>query len=433
MTDNAKGIAIAGAQVFDGKSDTLQAATVLLADDRIEAVITGSTIPNGYEVIDATGKYLIPGLIDMHGHFFGRATATMTVQHAGYFPLFVAGGVTTVRTPAEFAPTVTWDLRKRIEVGELFGPRIRSASHYFDRVPSIVDWIPASRSHEEIRRQYARWRGELDFVKVYSNIDLTDLAWLASAAHADGIKVAGHLGRVTAGQAISAGINVLEHGIYTLSEFYEQPGPRIDRNALMGFDPDSPAVTELIGQIVDHDVAVVPTTITFQLQQPEYGERLERLDLWRFLSADAQINHRAKRAAWEEDVEGIRIERILQEKQYAFIERLHKAGGRVFVGTDPSYVLITPGYAIVWEAENLSRSAIPNGAILRALTSAAAKELGIDHLTGSIEAGKSADLVLLAANPLERIGNLASVERVFSRGGEYDPAALRLLATGAIR
>ncbi len=307
----------------------------------------------------AAGKYLIPGLIDMHGHFFGRATQEMKSQHEGYLPLYLAGGVTTVRTPAEFEPTVTWELRECIESQDAFGPRIRSASHYFDRVPSIVDWIPASRTHEGIRQEYARWQGRRDFVKVYSNIELPDLAWLAAAARADGLKVAGHLGRVTAGQAIAAGINVLEHGIYTLSEFYRQPAPRIDREALLRFDPESAAVTELIAQIVANDVAVIPTTITFQLQSPEYGERLHSLGLWRFLSDEARENHRARRTQWEADTEGIRIERILQEKQFAFVQRVYEAGGRVFAGTDPSYVLITPGYGIVWEAENLSRSAIP--------------------------------------------------------------------------
>ena len=426
---DSKKIALTGAGLISG-GELTENVTILIENGIIYALEAGAVCPVGFEKHDLTGKYISAGLIEMHGHFYGRAIAEMKSQHAAYCPLYLAGGITTVRTPGEFQPDLTWDIKASIEKGELIGPSIFSGSSYFDREPSIVGWMEPSTTEQEIRDKYEVWKNKTDLIKVYSNTPPEWIKILADLAHADGLKVYGHLGTSSATEAIKAGIDGLEHGFYTMSEFYDEAFSKIRSLALKSFDPDSQAATDVINLIIDNDIAIIPTTITFILSGKDYTQRLDKDNLWRYLSDDAIVHHKARRAEMDGDTENVELEKILLEKQLRFVNRIYNAGGRIFCGTDPSYPLITPGYAISWEAELLSKCGLSNASIMEALTIEAAKEIGLQNTIGSLEKGKKADIAVFNKNPLEDIKNLADLFAVYKSGISYDPAALRESAEG---
>ena len=399
--------------------------TMLLEDGLIKEIVSPEAEIDDFCPIDVSGKHLIAGLIEMHGHFYGRATTEMRSQHEAYCPLYLAGGITTVRTPGEFEPEVTREWKRAIEAGEKPGPRIMSAGSYFDQSPSIVRWIEGSDSLEHLIEKYHAWKSKIDFVKVYSRTPACWIKALADLAHADGLKIYGHLGASTTKDAILAGIDGVEHGFFTMSEFYDHPDPGVRSASLAAFDPDGKAASEVIELILRHDVAITPTTVTFGLSGKEYSDWLDKIGGWRYLSAEGEANHRAQRVEMDKSEEEIRNQNALLEKQYRFINRIYKGGGRVFCGTDPSYPLIVPGYAIVKEAQNLRLCGMSNADILRALTCEAAKELNVGGVTGSLEAGKQADIAVLDGDPLENIDNLYAISMVFKAGRQYDPASLR--------
>ena len=419
-------IALVGGTIIDvSREDNQFKGTVLLEDDHIKEIVSSEAEVENYYPTDVSGKYLIAGLIEMHGHFYGRATTEMRSQHEAYCPLYLAGGITTVRTPGEFEPEVTREWKRAIEAGEKPGPRIMSAGSYFDQTPSIVRWIEGSDSLEQLTEKYHTWKRKIDFVKVYSHTPAEWIKTLADLAHADGLKIYGHLGASTTADAIQAGIDGIEHGFFTMSEFYNQPDPGVRGADLAAFDPDGEAATCVIELILQNNVAVTPTTITFGLAGKAYSDWLDEIGAWRYLTSEGEAHHRAQRAEMDGSEEGVRNQNALLEKQYRFINRIYKGGGRIFCGTDPSYPLIVPGYAIVKEAQNLRLCGMGNMDILRALTCEAAKELNLDSVTGSLEAGKQADIVVLDGNPLENIDNLYTVSSVIKAGRLYDSAILR--------
>lgn len=427
-------VSIYGGTIIDGLGGKKENMTVLIKEGKVEDLVDGKVCPEGYDYFSAEGKYIMPGMIEMHGHFYGRSSKPMRSQHKGYCPLYLAGGITTVRTPGEFEPDITIKWKNDIEKFKAIGPRIVSAGSYFDRNPSVVSWIEGSNSIDEIKDKYIHWKDKIDFVKVYSNMPGEWIKVLSELAHADGYKVYGHLGMSTATDSILAGINGLEHGIFTMTEF-RHLNVKVDEDLLFDFDPFGEQATNLIKLIVDKDIALIPTTITFNINSLKFKENIKKYNLWQYLSDEGKENHRSiidktnKNNSADDKKKG----QALIDKQYAFINRAYQAGARIFCGTDPSYPLLTPGYAIVWEAEHMSLSGINNEDIIKSLTSEAARELNLFNEIGSIEVGKAADIVILDKNPIKHISNLSSVTSVFKSGILFDPKELRKSAIGSLQ
>ncbi len=427
-----RNIAICGGTILDGLGGLREKSTILVNDGRIKDIIKGEICPEGYECYPGEGRYIMPGLVEMHGHFYGRSTRKMKSQHQGYCPLFIAGGVTTVRTPGEFQPEITAKWKEDIENLKAIGPRILSAGSYFDRNPSIVNWIEGCDSIEEIQNKYDVWKDKIDFVKVYSNMPIEWISTLVNLAHNDELKIYGHLGISTAKDAILAGIDGLEHGIFTMAEF-SRLNPKINEEILIDFDPKSKEATELIDLIVEKDIALTPTTIIFSLNSSKFKKDIEKHNLWQYLSEEGKENHRTiLEEATCNNEENLRSD-ILLEKQCTFINRAYEAGARIFCGTDPAYPLATPGYAIVWEAEYMSLCGMNNRDIIKSLTSEAARELGLLDEIGSIQVGKIADIAILDKNPMESISNLETVVGVLKSGVLFEPEKLRKNAIGSLK
>ena len=421
-----------GARIWDGISGELKEASILIEGRKIKDVLYGGGVPEGYAPVDLTGKIVMPGLFDMHGHFYGRVSTAMESLHEAYCPLYLAGGITTVRTPGEFEPVRTWNWKQDIENEQKIGPRILTAGAYFDRERSTVHWIKGKTTEREFRRQYEEQLPYVDFVKCYCSMRKEDVKRIVGWAHADGLKAYAHLGNCSAYDALDVGLDGLEHGFFTMCEFYGGPDPNINEEALLSFDPYGKEADRVIGKIIETDAAITPTIITFMLSGPAYEKRIDDVDGWRYVDPDLIEFQHERRQKMLRGEDPIGTQDRLIEKQYQFVSRIVEAGGRVFAGTDPSYPLIVPGHAIVWEAENLTHCAMTNLQILRALTIEAAKEMKVDGITGSLEAGKEADLCILTADPLEDVKNLASVCGVCKGGRMFDSAELRESAVGAM-
>lgn len=128
--------ALVGATIIDGTGRPAFPATIVIRGQRIADIGTRPSVPTGATIIDLSGKRVVPGLVDMHGHMYARATAAMRSQFEADPSLYLAGGVTTVRSPGDFDPEGMIALRERIRRGEAVGPRIFVAGPYVDHASS---------------------------------------------------------------------------------------------------------------------------------------------------------------------------------------------------------------------------------------------------------------------------------------------------------
>ncbi|MGH8692842.1 MAG: amidohydrolase family protein [Burkholderiales bacterium] len=424
-------VALVGGTVIDGTGKAPQAgATVLIRGERIAAVGPKVQIPKGATIINVAGKTIIPGLIDMHGHMYARATPKMRSQFEAYPLLYLAGGVTTVRSPGDFEPEGMVALRERIKRGEATGPRIFTAGPYFDNDPSSVPWIKGVKTPEEALEKFNQWKGRIDCIKFYTRITEAEFRLVLDAARKAGIPVTGHLGSITATRAIELGINGLEHGIFAMSELGKADAQ--DGNCALGdLDLNSPAVEKLITSIVKNRVVIDPTVVVFQVQLLDFEPVTP--DWEKYLSAEAQAHQSRLRSSSEGETDRSRCLRRAIQTQLRFIRKVHERGGIIVAGTDPVTPRLIPGYGLHRELKNLVDAGLTPVEAIKAATLNAAIALRREKEMGTIQPGKLADLVVGGGAPTARIEDVGKTEIVFKGGVQYDPTALRKSAEGQIK
>lgn len=426
--------ALVGGSVIDGTGAPPRAdQTILIRGERIERVGREVPIPAGATVIDITGKTVIPGLIDMHGHMYVNASGSQHSQFEAYSLLYLAGGVTSIRSPGDFEPAGMLARREAIERGDAIGPRIFAAGPYFDHDPSQVNWIEGVRSPEEAVALLNRWKGSIDYVKFYTRISEAEFIAVLNAAHKTGLSATAHLGSITAARAIELGIDGLEHGIFAMPEFFPPPNSGKDRwCALADVDLASPEVERLIGAIVDRRVVIDPTIVTYQSLHPRFEPATH--DWMKYFSPEAQRYQRKRletpRA--RDPVSDACLSRAIA-KQIAFVGKVHDRGGIIVAGTDPVLVTLTPGYGLHRELKNLVAAGLTPVEAVNAATLVAATALRREKDLGSIQPGKMADLVVVEGHPAARIEDVSNTQMVFKAGVRYEPIALRTSAEGQIR
>lgn len=421
-------LALVGGSVIDGTGAGPQPATVLIRGDRIEAVGPEVRIPRSAEVLDIAGNTVVPGLIDMHGHMY----AVGGNQFEAYAALFLAGGVTTTFSPADFDPEGMVVFRDRVARGEAVGPTVLTAGPYFDHDPSMVGWIEGVGSVEEAISKFESWKDRIDAVKVYTNITEEELGALADVAHAKGLKMTGHLGgQVPTLRAIELGIDGLEHGIFAISEISDagQADPLNDQYcALAEVDLDGPVMETLIRAMVENGVWITPTIVTLQSIHPAFEPPVEGwLD---YLSPE--LGEMMAQAPAYLDEEGAACLDAALANQLEFVRRVHQRGGLVVAGTDPVSPKLVPGYGLHAEMANFVRAGLsPLDAISLASRNGAVA-LGLADEIGTLEPGKRADLVVVQGDPTSDITRIGSTVWVFKAGVRYDPTVLRESAKGKI-
>ena len=415
---NAGKLAFKGATLIDGTGRAPIANAVVVIDgDRIVAAGPAKKIriPQDATVIDAKGKTILPGLWDMHAHF----------EQAEWGPIYLAAGVTTVRDCGNEFEFIT-AVRDALRDGQGVGPRLLLAGVVDGSGPSAigVQRVDNPQQAEEWVRRYHD--AGFQQMKVYSSMTRDNVAAVAAAAHRLGMTVTGHIPEgMTAIQGIEAGIDQINHLGYIVAMMKpeDKSGERPSRlqrlQATAVLDLNSESSRKALAFLRTHGTVVDPTLALTELygaspSHPvasfEPGVKKVAPELAAGFAGDAN----------DLSPELAEAGRKAFAKELEIVGALHRAGVPVVAGTDQA----VPGHSLHREIELYVEAGMTPMEAIQAATIVPARVMGLDKESGTIEAGKKADLIVLGANPLESIHNIRQVEKVVSRGFLYDPAPL---------
>lgn len=399
--------------------------TVVITGERISVIGDNIPVPAGAQVVDATGKFLIPGLWDMHVHWYLRDT----------FSLFIANGVTGVRQMFGNSDLLRW--REQIAHRSLLGPRMVVASQIVDGPQPIWPNSIAVRNEDEGRkavRRVKQWGA--DFVKVYALLPRDAYFGIADEAKQQGITFVGHVpNAVSPAEASDAGQKSIEHltGILIASSDKEselrdklvkadspEARGRVQATALETYNEKKAA--DLIARFARNQTWQCPTLTVLRSNAYLGDENFRRDGRVKYIPRLMQQrwNFRlANRSGGDNAVE----KKVLQ-KQFEIVGAMQKAGVPILAGTDTGNPFCFPGFSLHEELALLVIAGLTPVEALRSATLNPAKFFGLDQTLGTIEQGKIADLVLLDANPLLDIRNTQRINAVISNGRLFDRKAL---------
>ncbi len=443
-------VALVGADVIDGTGAAARRKCMLLLQgERILAVGPELEIPPAARVLDLTGHTILPGLIDMHGHLYSNVAGRLSNQLRPFARLFLAGGVTTVFSPGDFDPEATLAFRDAQRAGDEVGTRIFSAGPYFTNAGAADLWMNGFADADAARARLRDWADRIDGVKVYTELTRAELAALIDVADEEGLRVTGHLGSLSAHEAIDLGIDRLEHGIFAMSEFGRPDMSKAFDPAflagLASIDFEQGLGASLIERIVAQGVVLDPTSVIFEAL---FAGPLELVEGWeRYLSPQAAQGEAARLQAFaklrsrklskgtstDTSAAFAELASAVLDKQRELVRRVHAAGGSIVCGTDPVFPEILPGYALQREVALLVEAGLTELEAIRACTLEAARALGLEAELGSIAPGKLADLVVVDGDPGAEITDLSRTRWVFQAGTRYSPEQLRASVEGSVR
>jgi len=435
-------IALTHVKVIDGTgAPPKDDQTVVIAGGRIQSVgdAAGAVIPSDAKVLDLHGYTVIPGLVGMHDHLFYPAGGGWFTEMGFSFPrLYLAGGVTSIRTTGSTEPYADIELKKLIDGGKAPGPKLGVTGPYLEGEGSFAIQMHALTGPEDARKTVGFWadQGVTSF-KAYMFITRAELGAAIEEAHKRGLKVTGHLCSVTFREAAALGIDDLEHGLLVDTDFVpdKKPdvcpptGPAVKQLADK-IDINGPEVQQTIRELVAHRVAVTSTLPVFEMFLPDRPSLEQRmLDA---LSPDARSTFLANKVrVGDPAFLRMRYETstspwpVLLKKEMQFERAFAAAGGVLLAGEDPTGIGgVLAGFGDQREVELLVEAGFTPVDAIRIACLNGAQFMGqADHI-GSIAAGKQADLVVIHGDPSVNIADIEKVETVFKDGIGYDSAKL---------
>ncbi len=420
-----------------GTSSVQPDTTVVINGARITAVSSGAGFepPKNSRVIDGRGKYLIPGLWDMHVHSaFGD---WFPGGREIILPLFIANGVTGVRDMGGDVP-VLFAWRKQIAEAQIVGPRMIISGPMLDgyladgkslRFPSSVAITTPESAVAAVDSLKSQG---VDFIKVQSEISHDAYLAAATEAHKQGVPIVGHVPtRVRLAETVAAGQKSIEHlmGIFEGCSTEEDKFIRGQSDLkLMLSTSDPKRCDALIALLAKAQTWQVPT-----LAWQRGGTFLDQRDL-KHQPLDKYVPAYWREVTWRRFTDEMMPDLLhdplaLRQEYFAsnlrMVGAMHRAGVPFMAGTDTAPgVYIMPGFSLHDELANFVEAGFTPMESLQTATSNPAKFLGIDSRFGSIEPGKTADLLLLNANPLDDIRNTTKINCVIANGRLFDRAAL---------
>jgi imidazolonepropionase-like amidohydrolase len=401
--------------------------TVVITDDRISDLGEAKkvSVPPGAKVLNATGKFLIPGLWDMHVHWYTRDT----------FTLFTANGVTGIREMFGNSDLLRW--RDETAKGSLPGPRMIVASPIIDGPEPVWPNSISVRNEDEGRkavRKVKQWGA--DFVKVYSLLPRDAYFGIADEAKRQGLTFVGHVpNSVSPSEASDAGQKSIEHLTGIIIECSDKEtelrneiakaksqGARARAHAEALETYNNQKAAQLFARFVKNETWQCPT-LTVLRSSAYLGDEKFRND-WRLKYISRRIQQRwSLRIANRNERDSADGKKVFQ-KELEIVGAMRKAGVPLLAGTDTGNPFCFPGFSLHEELALLVIAGLTPIEALRSATLGPAKFLGLDKTLGTIEQGKIADLVLLDANPLEDIRNTQRINAVVSKGRLFDRKAL---------
>ena len=439
-------IALQHVNVIDGTgAPAKNDQTIVIENGKIASIGTALTPPENAKVVDLSGYSVIPGLVGMHDHLFypapGNATAgareALFHEMGSTFPrLYLACGVTAIRTTGSIEPYTDLELKRFVDGGEMPGPKIHLTGPYLEGAGSFTPQLYELKNGQDAAKVVNYWAdlGATSF-KAYMHITRDELSAAIAAAHKRGLKVTGHLCSIGFREAAQLGIDDLEHGLFVDTEFYSQkktdvcPSPGAVIQEMVKNLTDA-QMQETIAELIKRKVAVTSTLPVFELldpTRPDPGERT--LSMMNPLARENYLSLR-KRAAdpallkqrygtdkspWT----------AMFKKGMQFEYEFAKAGGLLLAGCDPTgNGGVVAGFADQREVELLVEAGFTPLEAIRIATLNGAIFLGEQNTIGSIATGKQADLVIIKGDPSKDIKDIENVEIVFKDGVGYDSAKL---------
>lgn len=409
--------------------------TVVIDQGQIRSVVPAARWRDtAAATLDGGGRFLIPGLWDMHAHLRSNGLpAAITTDWM--MPLLIANGVTGIRemtsdceSPSQ-GPVCLEQMRSwqaEIADGRLLGPRFLALSSF--KLDPPWDFV---MTEEQARGAVAMLadRG-VDFLKIYNRLSPQALAWIADEARRRGIRIAGHVPvRVTAEEASNEGFWSIEHARDLLIDCY--PGAATYRRTARAVTPSTAEMRAMVDQhdparcagifhtLVANGTGYVPTHVTRRMEAMADDSAFRHDPRNRYLPAPMlqSWNRDADRmVALDSSAAGRRAFEDFYRAGLAITGQAYRAGVTVLVGTDAGDSFVYPGSAVHDELGELVKAGLSPVEALRAATLVPARFMGLEEHHGTVAAGRRADLILLDGNPLVDIGNVRRIRAVVFRG-----------------
>ncbi|MGQ0661195.1 amidohydrolase family protein [Sphingosinicella sp.] len=435
-------IALTHVRVIDGTgAPAREDQTILIgADGRIAAIGPAASTPppRGARVIDLAGHSVLPGWVGMHEHLFytaavDPATGPAFLQMSHSFPLlYLAAGATTIRTAGSVAGQTDINMSAYIAAGQRAGPEVHATAPYLGRAGGLPE-ISEERGPERMRAAVDYWAGAgATSFKAYMQATREELTAIVTAAHARNLPVTGHLCATSFAEAAAIGIDNLEHGFVVATDFIPNRQPDVcPQNPFSGLShvttPEAPAAQALFATLREHRVAITSTlAVLEQFTAASPPPRPEALIAMAAHSRDNCLAQRRQTAAAPGDPF-----RPLYQREMAFELAFARSGGTLLVGSDPTgNGCVIAGDGLQRGVELLVAAGFTPLEAIRIATLNGATFLGIAERTGTVVAGKEADLIVVRGDPSTRIEDVRNVRFVFSNGAGYDPTRLTAAARG---
>lgn len=438
---DAPTVALTHVRVIDGTgSGAKEDQTVVLSSGKVQSLTDArsAAAPKDAKIIDATGMTVLPGLVLLHEHMFYPAGAGVFHEMAFSFPrLYLANGVTSLRTGGSIEPYTDLEIKKLIDAGKSVGPKMHATGPYLEGVGAFTPQMHAITSPEDARNTVAFWAGQgATSFKAYNVITGAELKAAIDEAHAHGLKVTGHLCSIGFREAAGLGIDDLEHGLVVDTEFFPGKQPDVCPEPtkailhLATMDVNGPEIQQTIRTLVEKKVAVTSTLAVFEMIVPAREATPARVlaamsDAAKvvFLTSRARIDDPARNQQRYGQPNSPWSRLFQMEKQ--FERAFAKAGGLLVAGTDPTgNGGALAGFGSQREVELLVEAGFTPLEAIQICTQNGARYLGIESDVGTIAPGKSADLILVKGAPDKDINDIEKVETVFKDGVGYDPQKL---------
>ena len=392
----------------------LEGRHVMVSNGTIQSISDSAIDNDGAVHIDGTGKSLMPGMWDMHGHFSLSDGV-----------LNIAGGITSVRDMGSVHDKIM-DLTAKIDSGQVIGPNTYRAGFMDKAGPFASGWAAESLEEALDRVDFFAEHGYMQ-IKLYSSIEPDWVAPIAERAHSHGMRLSGHIPAfMSAEQAVRAGYDEIQHINMVFLNFLA--GDREDTREQIRFtlygdeagnlDLNSKEVEDFIALLKENNVVIDPTAAIFETMlvhlpgdpDPGYAAVVDHLppSIARSLY-NPQFDIRETIEAWGRS----------NVNQGAMLKKLHDSGIQLVPGSDAM-----PAFTIHRELEVYSESGISNADVLRIATLDSARVVGVDDKTGSIAVGKDSDMILIDGNPFNDISAVRRATLVMKGDTLYRPDEL---------
>jgi hypothetical protein len=409
----AKKLAIVGATLEDSTGAAPVKDSVIVIEAGVITAVgprSQTRIPKDATILDASGKYALPGLWDMHAHY----------EQVEWGPIYLAAGVTSVRDVGnefEFIRTLHDGLDTK--GGAAIGPHLEFAG-VIDGLGPISLGVTTAETPEQAVQWVERYkRAGAKQIKIYSSVKPEVVKAIAEAAHQRGMTVTGHIPEgMTAIEGVNDGMDQINHISYELPYFTRTvlgADGKPDRSKAPVPELEGPRVKDLISTLQAHHTVLDPTVALYQLFL--HTKPLEQLE-----PGVAHLPPQLREALDSPPASGDRavVADARWQGMIATLRLLHAAGISVVAGTDQGI----PGYSLHRELEVYVEAGFTPLEALQSATIQAARAVGVEKESGSLELGKRGDVVLLNADPLVDIHNTRAIWRTVSQGAVYDPAPL---------